>query len=112
MSLSLVIYLLALHFAADFVAQSDQMALNKSSSNYWLTVHVGIYAFILGLWTLSPLYGLVNGALHWMTDYFTSRWTARLWKAERRHDFFVAIGFDQLVHTVTLLVTATLIPIL
>lgn len=102
----LLCYLLAVHWAADFVLQTNEMALGKSTSNRWLSFHVAVYTIALAFLTLSPWFALVNGALHWVTDYVTSRWTARLWKAERRHDFFVAIGVDQLIHTVTLVLTA------
>jgi hypothetical protein len=102
----LICYLLAVHWVADFVLQTDEMALKKSTSNRWLTDHVAVYTCALAFLTLSPWFALINGFLHWGTDYVTSRWTTRLWKAERRHDFFVAIGVDQLVHTTTLVLTA------
>jgi hypothetical protein len=35
----------------------------------------------------------------------TSRITSRLWQEEREHDFFVVVGFDQLIHQVTLAAT-------
>ena len=40
---------------------------------------------------------------HWLTDYFTSRLTSKLYKEERYHDFFVMIGFDQVLHYTQLL---------
>ncbi len=89
----------------DFACQCDRVALAKSTDNWALTEHVCIYA--LGLMVVfGPVFALVNGALHWGTDWLTSRWTARLWKAEKRHDFFVAIGVDQMVHGCTLVLTA------
>lgn len=120
MSPWLLIYLLFVHWVADFVLQSDKMAIGKSTSNRWLSIHVGIYTWFLwataGAWAafialalpawIPPVYAALNGALHWVTDYFTSRWTSRLWKAERRHDFFVVVGFDQLIHAATLITTA------
>lgn len=117
MNTLLLCYLLAVHWWADFAQQTDEMATGKATSNRWLTIHVAIYTAwlmvgVLGVSFLTtPLRGLVfvllNGALHWGTDYVTSRWTSRLWKEGRRHDFFVAIGADQLVHTVTLILTAS-----
>jgi hypothetical protein len=102
--LSIVIGLLSLHTFADFVLQTDKMALNKSKSNYWLFVHV--FAYSLCLWPVSLLLGwrggalfvLLNFAAHFTTDYVTSRVTTRLWKGGRRHAFFVVIGIDQALH--------------
>ncbi len=103
-----VCYVAILHWFADFYCQTDRMALAKHSSNKWLTIHVATYTVLLLMCTLVnvPLWCLLNGALHWVTDYFTSRWTSRLWKAERRHAFFVVIGLDQLIHLCTLTLTA------
>lgn len=106
MSLSLILFLLAIHWLADFALQSDEMALNKSTSNRWLTIHVAVYMLVFLLTTGHVLFVVLNGVLHWGTDWATSRWSARLWKAGQRHDFFAVIGFDQLIHLTTLFVTA------
>ena len=94
------------HFIGDFVLQSDTMAIGKSTSNYRLTQHLVVYTAFIAVATLSPVWALVNGIAHWITDYFTSRWTSRAWKAGHRHDFFVIIGLDQLIHAATLMATA------
>ena len=119
-SIWLVLAILVAHWWADFTQQTDEMAIGKSSSNWWLTIHVGVYAAWLTavllcfgwLW-FKPFQAMVwlfvNIILHWVTDWFTSRWTTRLWKAERRHDFFVVIGVDQLIHAATLLTSAALL---
>jgi hypothetical protein len=44
----------------------------------------------------------LNALAHFLTDWVTSRATSALYKEERYHDFFVVIGFDQLLHYVTL----------
>lgn len=107
--------LLAVHWVGDFFLQSHWMASNKSSDNLALSAHVGMYT--LTLWVGAAViflgqspekwvaFALVNGLLHFGTDYFTSRTTARLWKEQRVHDFFVVIGMDQLIHQVTLAAT-------
>ncbi len=100
--------LLGAHWFGDFFLQTDEMALNKSASNGWLTAHVAVYTGVLFVVTVSvsPWYALVNGGLHWGVDYGTSRWTSHLYKAGRRHDFFVVVGLDQMIHTWCLGVTA------
>lgn len=131
MKLLTIIVLLSAHFIGDFVMQTDQMAKGKSGDNRWLTTHVVTYSiflwgivfsydFLSNVWVESvygrPLdrlfigmimlstgrYVLLNSIAHWITDYFTSRWTTRLWKQGKVHEFFVVIGLDQLMHYVVL----------
>ncbi len=112
-----VLFILIVHWFADFVLQTHHMSTRKSSSNYYLSLHVGVYTFStivmwalvfpftsihvssLGIWTSFA----VIFASHWITDYFTSRLTSKLYKEERYHDFFVVIGFDQVLHYTQLL---------
>ncbi len=110
-----IISILVIHFVADFVFQNDKMALNKSKSLYWLSIHVLVYTVVLfagsffAFRMFSPgmvaIYALANGVLHFITDFFTSKLTSRLAQRESKHWFFVAVGFDQLVHYVCLLTT-------
>jgi hypothetical protein len=106
-NLGFVLLLLATHFVGDFVLQSDRMATNKSKSNRILAQHVGIYSACF-LW-IGVLFVMITAALHFVTDYVTSRWTSRLYAAGRRHDFFVVIGLDQLIHAMCLLIVADLL---
>lgn len=148
-----VIYvLLVAHFVADFLCQSDWIALNKSKRWDALAAHVMVYVGVVGLFVAASqppseypydtlmsfaLWMGVNSAAHFVQDAITSRITSRLWfvlvtptgeagkiwhgdgdgKArmeplyaveflKTRHWFFVAIGFDQLLHYITLFVTA------
>lgn len=115
----IIIAILWMHFVADFFLQSDEMAKGKSSSNLWLFKHVTVYtlAFMYMGSLGAVLYGcdvyvhaviaysVINGMAHFVTDYFTSRWTSALWKKGDTHNFFVVIGFDQAVHLTTLILT-------
>lgn len=109
----IVLYLLLAHFVADFICQTDAMAINKSKSNLWLTYHAATYTAILGLaaTALFPLnaawvkFVAANFVLHWGTDFVTSRITSRLWVANQRHWFFVTIGADQWLHAAALVLT-------
>lgn len=101
-----MLYVLALiwmHFIGDFVFQTDQMAINKSKNNLWLLAHVLAYSSCFALFGLKFL--AITFVCHFVTDWFTSRGTSYLWKRERRHWFFVLIGFDQAIHLTTLLLT-------
>jgi len=118
----LILYILLTHFVADFVTQTNKMAKNKSTSIKWLTIHTLTYFLIftisgfglyitltIGDYNVSAimivLYCLVNAILHWVTDYFTSKQTKKLWEEKKVHTFFVFIGFDQWIHQVTLIMT-------
>ncbi len=108
--------LLVVHFVADFMLQTHWQAQNKSKSNDALGRHVGVYTLVLG--TAATLIFLkysipavlawtaLNGALHFATDYFTSRWTSKLYAKGDWHNFFVVVGLDQLIHQFTLAGTA------
>lgn len=110
--------LLAVHWFSDFVLQTHWQAQNKSKSLNALGRHVGVYTMVL--WLVTPLifgwptfamlrFVALNGALHFVTDYFTSRLTSRLYEKQDWHNFFVVVGLDQLIHQLTLAGTMILI---
>jgi hypothetical protein len=109
MNFGLVRYVLLGHFIADFVFQSDWMAINKSTRWDALSAHVAVYGIVLlGLsWSadIPPYWVGVNCLGHFVQDAITSRITSRLWVSQQRHWFFVMIGFDQLLHYMLLLGT-------
>lgn len=102
--MKLLLAIVWLHFVADFILQSDQMAQNKSKSNYWLSVHIAAYT--LPFLLLGLKFALVNGAIHWLVDWCTSRINSRLWAEKKVHAFFVGVGCDQAIHMTTLMLTA------
>lgn len=101
------LWLLTVHFVADFILQSDWMALNKSKRLDALLLHVTVYSACF-----LPFYGLafagITCLLHFAQDFVTSRINAKLWQANQRHWFFVAIGADQLLHYYLLAMTMRL----
>ena len=85
--MTIVLYLLVLHFIGDFVLQSNWMATNKSKDMKALTIHVGVYAltFWVGLllcgyneWQAFGFWAMTF-VLHWIVDAVTSRITTMLW---------------------------------
>lgn len=104
----IIIAVIWTHFCADFLLQSDKMAMSKSTSPKWLTIHVLVYAapfMVIAGWR----YAVVNFLLHWVTDFISSKGTTVLWKKNERHWFFVVIGLDQAVHMTCLILTLPLV---
>lgn len=112
--------LLSIHWVADFVLQTHWQAQNKSKRLDALAYHVGTYTGVLLFGTSIAVLGFrldwaviafaaANGALHFVTDYFTSRWSSALYAKQDWHNFFVVIGFDQLIHQITLAATLWLL---
>lgn len=104
------------HFLADFVFQTSQMATGKSKSLKWLSIHVGVYGLVsllsmylvansVNSYYLGFAWWLGNVALHFMTDFITSKITSRYWENKNMRLFFVMIGFDQLIHNICLIGT-------
>lgn len=111
-----ILLLIFTHWVADFLLQTDEMALNKSKSNYWLFIHVLVYSaiffaplIIIGLPYWSVTFVTITFICHFITDYFTSKLSARLYKDNKRHWFFVVIGFDQFLHYAQLIITYSLL---
>ena len=91
---TLIYVLVTQHLIGDWWLQgwSPQMAIKKSTSNLWLTAHVGIVAVTLwvfvGVWNVVEggpgllavaIYVAINAVAHWGTDYVTSRINTRNW---------------------------------
>jgi hypothetical protein len=111
-----VLFFLFVHWISDFVLQNEKMSLNKSTSNYWLGIHVTVYSLTTitlwaGLFWVTGLHQFVKISqyveaylaifvMHFITDYITSRITGKYYKAKKIHEFFVTIGFDQWLHYV------------
>lgn len=136
MDIKIAIYLLVVHFIADFVLQTNEQANNKSISIWYLLEHTISYSIVFwlalviieGFTIKSFMFYNITLVSHTITDYFTSKGTRHLWMKvtiwdqpvvrscfppevikKRRgncvHNFFVLIGFDQLLHISQLLLT-------
>ncbi len=102
-----------IHFIADFLCQTREMANNKSKSIKWLSLHVFVYSlvttfcwliFTINLETLISIF-FVTFITHWCTDFYTSKLTTYFYIKNNLFAFFSVIGFDQFIHTTTLILT-------
>ena len=132
LELVLVLQIVFAHWVSDFVLQSGWMATNKSKNWRALLAHVATYTasmtvlmFIMAILlsdtvikfnmingiilAMTPsaymAWILLNGVLHLITDAITSRITYKLWGRSKMHEFFVVVGFDQMIHYTCLFVT-------
>ena len=128
--MTLPLWIIAAHWFSDFDRQTNEMAMQKSKSWWWLTYHVITYTVwmmaLYGVWTpFAGKFMLITFATHFITDAITSRITSRLWFLDsrttcscleegesivkfndrKRHWFFNVIGLDQLCHYATLTLT-------
>lgn len=112
----MIFILLFIHWIADFVLQTDYQAKNKSTSKLVLLQHVLSYTLVFGLLIIGvalEYYSLLNyfyfllitGTSHFVTDYFTSKVTKKLYNEGDIHNFFVVVGFDQFLHFIQLILT-------
>lgn len=116
-----VLFLIYNHWLADFLLQTEDMATKKSTSNYWLFRHVLAYTngmipsmiltwIVSGSFIVAISWWILNSVLHYITDYYTSRWTSKLYANKQFYSpnkyikifnfpaFFSVIGFDQCIH--------------
>lgn len=114
--IKIVLGILLMHFIADFLCQTDYMAVNKSKSNKALLLHTSTYSvlMLIGVAIMLPVEIMGIGAVkfaaitlivHTVQDYITSRVNSKLWADKKVHWFFVSIGFDQLLHYTQLILT-------
>lgn len=111
--------IILVHWLADFVLQTDKMAKGKSKNWYDLLSHTSTYSvvWLLGIafmwdvkhanaWiSLSFKFAIITFVAHTITDYFTSRLNAKLWAKGDVHNFFISVGFDQVLHYAQLFLT-------
>jgi len=114
MSDKFFIFMILIHFLADFGLQTHEQAINKSSSNKFLFYHVGVYSLIWLLATMSLgwkclIFAGITFVLHFITDYITSRISKPFFAKNDYHNGFVVVGFDQVLHMLQLFYTIKLL---
>jgi len=127
--MAIAFIIILIHFIADFVLQTEEMAVNKSKDGHALFSHVLTYStvwlfascLLLGYsrhnenywWYVenSILFFGTTFLFHYWTDYITSRITSRKFANKEyyakfpRLGAFAVIGFDQVLHYAQLFYT-------
>ena len=111
MNLIEIFSIILIHWFANFVMQTDKQAKGKSKNWNDLLEHTFMYSTI---WIIPAtiimgangcLFVLITFIAHTITDYYTSRLNSKLWQKGDIHNFFVSVGFDQVLHYVQLFTT-------
>lgn len=108
-----ILWFIVAHWVADFVLQTHWQASNKSKNWNALARHVCTYTVAMTasacMYLREPgqlaAFAIVTFVAHFATDAVTSRWTSRLWAKQDWHNFFVVVGFDQVLHYAQIFVT-------
>ena len=121
--IGLICVILLGHWLGDFIFQTHWMATNKSNSMKALLIHTLEYTGVLGstiglflfnmhfagyAFTASAatiaIWVAANGGVHCVVDFFTSRASAWAHRSDKINLFWNIIGFDQLLHGISLFV--------
>ena len=112
MELIEIMAIIVIHWIADFVMQTDEQAKGKSSSMFHLMGHMIYYSLAWYVFGMAYAFYLgdeyqpdhvacfvaITFVIHAIQDYFTSRLNTYLWNKGDVHNFFVSVGFDQVLH--------------
>lgn len=116
------------HFICDFVLQSRKMGTNKSSSYKYLGQHIAI--IFIGFLPFGLAFALLNSLIHAIIDkhiwtlykvlvYYRHKYgyipnkdefgvyiplNAKTFKYYEDYYFYLTIGFDQMLHIITLII--------
>jgi|DEB0MinimDraft_6_1074348.scaffolds.fasta_scaffold229333_1 hypothetical protein len=113
------IFIVLVHWVADFIFQDEYWAINKSKEWSPLLKHTLTYSL---LWIIpififtgsiigAFIFSIVTFIAHTITDYFTSRVVSKKFKDGHygspipNFGAFTIIGFDQVLHYVQLILT-------
>jgi len=121
MNLTEIFAILIIHWFADFVLQTDKQAKGKSKNWDDLLGHTFTYTYIFAIvgalyswYSMFSVHGIIENislfllitfVAHTITDYYTSRLNSKLWASGNSHNFFISVGFDQVLHYVQLFTT-------
>lgn len=107
------------HYIFDFIFQTSWQAENKSKNEHALSNHCWVYS--LSMMVVTFVYFNLFSEIHWgllesvgtlmffysahfVTDFFTSKKTARHFRRKNYHMGFVIVGLDQFIHFLTIMV--------
>jgi len=124
MDIYTLITIFSTHFIADFIFQSRNMGRKKGKNIFWLLTHVFVYTLVTTIgWYLFlnldlfsfktfSIFIFLMFSTHFVTDFITSKVSGycylKMLENKKKpykweHLFWSTIGFDQLIHAITLI---------
>lgn len=111
-SFKVILLILLFHWAADFLAQTNEQATQKSINITQLFWHACTYSIIwvfgayclFDRWQPSIMFTIATFGFHFWTDFLTSRVGKPYWEKGDYHNGFAVVGFDQILHYVQLFI--------
>ena len=108
-----LVFILLVHFLADFCLQTNDQAIMKSTDLKHLQRHVLTYSLcwvlgaycMLSSWLLALSFASITYVCHILTDFATSRIGNPFWEKKDYHTGFVVVGADQVLHYLQLIYT-------
>ena len=98
-----------MHCIGDLTLQTEWMGLRKSKEWCPLFAHVAIYTGTLFVFSsfvipsIALIWSCINGILHLLVDYFSSRAIARAREEGNVYKFYSFLILDQAIHFVCLI---------
>ena len=122
-SIWVILYIIFVHWVADFIFQDEKWALGKSKNIRDLISHTSLYSLIwvfastplFHLGYYAVLFGGITFIFHTLTDYFTSKLVSKkfyykeLGSSIPNFGAFTYIGGDQVLHYIQLFLTYLLL---
>jgi uncharacterized membrane protein len=112
---NLFIWILFLHWFADYICQPQYVNENKTKNWEVLVIHVFLYSLILFSGTaLTAQFGInelcrfavINFFIHYIIDCVTIYFVNKSLEEKNISLFLKIMGFDQFIHAATLIITA------
>ena len=122
-TLFLCLYIIFVHYVADFAFQGEKEATTKKSSMVSLLKHTITYSLIMGIGFLFIFTTVINLILfilltfctHTIIDYYSSKITGNLFEKKIYYTglpnfgAFSMIGIDQVIHYICLFLTVKIL---
>ena len=85
--IEIILLIIWIHFISDFLLQTDFIAINKSKNINVLMLHCLIYSIPFLIFGVE--YAFINGILHFIVDFITSKLTTYLWGKKKGIGFLL-----------------------
>ena len=96
-----IIYIIWIHFFADFLAQTPTMVEKKIELYRWMTLHCVVYALFF-VYFAGWRGAVIIGVTHFMVDVFAARAVDAAHNKGQRTLANMLLGLDQAIHLTVL----------